>query len=159
MFRRKRKEPQGEGNGLSREQALACRPVKCPIVEEEELSDDLVRLCYPLNYRPWFGRLAERLGLWDGSPRRKKLELDAMGTTAWRLMDGRRSVAQIVDAFAAHYELQPREAELSVAAFIKTLGSRGLVALHQVPQREQRTQSSSAPLRGKKSGKRHPHGP
>ncbi len=133
MFFRKRsaasgKEPQAQ---LTREQALACRPVPCPIVDVEDLSDDQVRLCYPLSLKPWFARLAGRFGMWDGRPRMKRLELDAMGTTVWRLMDGSRSVEDVIDAFAARYGLEWREAELSVSAFIKDLGRRGLVGLRQ----------------------------
>lgn len=131
MFWRKKAKPDTtQEGGLTREQALACRPVQCPLVEVEELTDDQVRLCYPLNLKPWFAQIASRIGVWDNSPRTKRLELDAMGTRAWRLMDGRRSVQQVVDAMADAYDMQPREAELSVSAFIKDLGRRGLVALH-----------------------------
>lgn len=140
MFWRKKPEtPAGEAGeqGLTREQALACRPVQCPLVEVEELSDDQVRLCYPLSLKPWFAGIAARIGVWDNRPRMKRLELDAMGTKAWRLMDGRRSVGQVVQAMAREYGLKPREAELSVSAFIKDLGRRGLVALH-APEPEKR---------------------
>lgn len=130
LLRRKAKPAPPEEGGLTREQALACRPVKCPLVTEEVLSDSQVRLCYPLSLKPWFARLAARFGAWDTRPRTKRLELDAMGTTAWRLMDGRRNVLQVVEAMAEAYGLQPREAELSVSAFIKDLGRRGLLALH-----------------------------
>lgn len=128
MFLRKPKTPALEDR-ISREEALACKPVRCPVVEVEELDDKTVRLCYPLVWKPWFARVASRLGAWDESPRRKKLELDAMGTTAWRLIDGRRSVGEMAKEFAATYELQLREAELSVSAFLKELGKRGLIAM------------------------------
>lgn len=167
FWRRKRKyeasqpgQPEHSG-GLTREQALACRPVKCPLVEEE-LSEELVRLCYPLSLKPWFAQIASRIGVWDNSPRIKRLELDAMGTRAWRLMDGRRSVRQVIDAMAEAYGMQPREAELSVSAFIKDLGRRGLVALHegQSPQSKKssgrhsgkRSSKSSNNHKGRKSG-------
>jgi len=148
MFWRKKPEAQQQP-GLTREQALACRPVKCPLVEEEELSDEQIRLCYPLSLKPWFANIAARIGVWDTSPRKKRLELDPMGTTAWRLMDGRRSVRQVVQAMAETYGMQPREAELSVSAFIKDLGRRGLLALHGGAP-ESSTKKRGGPRRSKR---------
>ena len=132
---------------LSREQALACVPRKNHLVREEPLAGGLVRLTYPLSWKPWFGGLAKRLGAWDSSPRDKRLDLDVMGTAAWKLLDGKRDARTIIDLFAAKFDLQPREAEVSMTAFLKELGKRGLVLMLQGPV-EPETQT-----RGKK-GKR-----
>lgn len=124
MFRKKRPEPT-----ISRAQALRMVPVRNQAVEITELPDGLVRLAYPLAIKPWFGRLADKVGLWDGKPMTKTVELDEMGTFVWRHIDGERSVRDIAEAFTEAYEVQPREAELAVTAFIKTIGQRGIIGL------------------------------
>lgn len=114
---------------IPRAEALNMVPVRNSEVDETEINDGLIQLAYPLAVKPWFGRMAEKVGLWDKRPMIKRLELDEMGTFVWRLIDGDHSVRQIADAFVAHYEVQPREAELSVTAFIKTIGQRGIIGL------------------------------
>lgn len=114
---------------IPRAEALNMVPVRNREVAETEIADGLIQLAYPLAVKPWFGRMAEKVGLWDKRPMIKRLELDEMGTFVWRLIDGDHSVRQIAEAFVAHYEVQPREAELSVTAFIKTIGQRGIIGL------------------------------
>lgn len=124
MFRKKRPEP-----SITRAQALDMVPVRNEAVAITELPGGLVRLAYPLAIKPWFGRLADKVGLWDGKPMTKTVELDEMGAFVWRHIDGGRSVRDIARAFAETYEVQPREAELAVTAFIKTIGQRGIIGL------------------------------
>lgn len=124
MFRKKRPEPT-----ISRAEALSMVPVKNSAVEEAPLPDGLVRLAYPLAVKPWFGKLAESVGIWDKKPMIKQVELDEMGTFVWQHINGQRSVRDIAEAFTREYEVQPREAELSVTAFIKTIGQRGIIGL------------------------------
>lgn len=104
-------------------------PVRNDAVTETPLPDGLVQLAYPLAVKPWFGRLAEKVGMWDEKPMIKQVELDEMGTFVWERIDGERSVRRIAEEFAKAYEVQPREAELSVTAFIKTIGQRGIIGL------------------------------
>lgn len=59
----------------------------------------------------------------------KKLQLDALGTEVWDLIDGRRSVRKIIQRFAETHRLHPREAEVSVTRFLRELGKRGLIGL------------------------------
>ena len=104
-------------------------PVKNREVSETLLSGGLVQLAYPLAVKPWFGMLAEKVGMWDKKPMVKRVELDEMGTFVWRRIDGARSVRQIAEELTRAYEVQPREAELSVTTFIKTIGQRGIIGL------------------------------
>lgn len=104
-------------------------PVRNDAVSETPIGGGLVQLSYPLAVKPWFGQLAEKVGLWDKRPMIKHIELDEMGTFVWGLIDGIRSAKQIAEAFVDEYEVQPREAELSVTAFIKTIGQRGIIGL------------------------------
>jgi len=124
LFRKKRPEPV-----ISRVEALDMVPVKNRQVEEMPLPGGLIRLAYPLAVKPWFGRLAEKAGLWDKKPMIKQVELDEMGTFVWERIDGQRSVRGIAREFTRAYEVQSREAELAVTTFIKTIGQRGIIGL------------------------------
>lgn len=116
---------------IPRAEALSMVPVRNTEVSETLLDGGLVQLSYPLAVKPWFGELAEKVGMWDKRPMIKHLELDEMGTFVWQRIDGERSVRAIADEFARHYQVQPREAELSVTAFIKTIGQRGIIGLKE----------------------------
>ncbi len=104
-------------------------PVKNRQVSEERLASGVIRLSYPVTVKPWFASLAKRFGAWDGKPTQKTIELDEMGTAAWELIDGHNRFLDLVDTFAKRYNLQNREAETSLAAFLRELGRRGLIAL------------------------------
>lgn len=104
-------------------------PVRNTEVKEAAMNDGLLRLSYPLAVKPWFGRLAEKVGMWDKRPMIKEVELDEMGTFVWERIDGEHSVRNIAEAFVKEYGVQTREAELSVTAFIKTIGQRGIIGL------------------------------
>ncbi len=114
---------------IPRAEALNMVPVRNEEVSETSIDGDLIQLSYPLAIKPWFGKLAEKVGMWDKRPMIKHLELDEMGTFVWQQIDGENSVRQIAQEFTIHYEVQAREAELSVTAFIKTIGQRGIIGL------------------------------
>lgn len=124
LFRKRPPEPV-----ISRAEALRMVPVRNAEVKEKTLEGGLVELAYPLAVKPWFGSLAEKVGMWDKRPMIKRIELDEMGTFVWRRIDGNHSVHQIAEAFVQEYKVQLREAELSVTAFIKTIGQRGIIGL------------------------------
>ncbi len=108
---------------------MALAPVASRDVVADETPSGQVRLSLPVAVRPALAGLARRFGLWDGKALRKTVELDAMGSTVWRLIDGKRSVGAIAAALAGRYGLDPREAELAVAEFLRQLGRRGAVAV------------------------------
>lgn len=104
-------------------------PVRNSAVEETNLNNGLMEIAYPLSVKPWFGKIAESVGLWDKRPMIKRLELDEMGSFVWSSIDGKSTVKQLAEAFVKEYDVQLREAELSVTAFIKTIGQRGIIGL------------------------------
>mgnify|MGYP002062711251 CR=1 FL=1 len=87
------------------------------------------RVGYPLIVKPWIAAVARRLGGSQDRKQTKKLQLDAMGTSVWDLVDGKRSVRTIIQIFAKAHRLENREAEVSVTSFIRQLGQRGLLGL------------------------------
>jgi hypothetical protein len=60
-------------------------------------------------------------------PKERKITLDAVGTEVWQLCTGRATVAQIIEALAEKYQLNRKEAEVSLLSYLKTLGQKRFV--------------------------------
>ena len=123
-FRTKQK-----GVVVTREEALNHVPVKNVHVAETRLENGDVLLNYPARLRPL---LAGMIGFFGGRTDRgyaKKLQLDSLGAQVWAMIDGNRTVRQIVHRFADAHRLHSREAEVSVTNFLRELGKRGLIGL------------------------------
>ncbi len=88
-----------------------------------------IMLSYPAGQRPWVASLIKRFSGSPENPVVKKVELDLLGSSVWELVDGNRSVRQIVMEFARMHQLHIKEAEVSVTQFIRQLGQRGLLGL------------------------------
>jgi hypothetical protein len=114
---------------LSRLEALEYIPVKSRAISQIRLESGEVVIEYPLFVKPWIAAVAQRLGGLQDRKQTKKLQLDAMGTSVWDLVDGKRSVRMIIQIFAKAHRLENREAEVSVTSFIRQLGQRGLLGL------------------------------
>lgn len=59
----------------------------------------------------------------------QRFKLDELGTYVYGLVDGVRTVERIMDEFRAHYRLNQREAEISVAAFLRMLAERKIISI------------------------------
>jgi len=113
----------------SREDALQCTPIKNDRVEESRLDNGELQLSYPVTAHPWLAGFVRRLGRKPKGTYFKKLQLDALGTEVWELLDGGNRVRDVIRQFAARHRLQQREAELAVTRFLRELGKRGLIGL------------------------------
>ena len=118
-----------KGPTISRAEALDRIPVKNRQISENRLESGEVVIHYPVTMRPFFAGLAKRFGGQEARTQIKKLQLDELGTSVWNLMDGKRSVRQLVKMFAGAHQLEAREAEVSVTQFIRELGRRGLIGM------------------------------
>jgi hypothetical protein len=112
-----------------REEALGRTPVKYRHLREERTAAGEVVILYPVTARPWIAALARRLGAGGAAPRTGRLQLDAMGSEVWGMLDGRSSLREIADRFAGRHRVGATEAQTAVAQFVRELGRRGLVAL------------------------------
>ena len=119
-----RKQP-----GITRSEALNSKPIKNVEVEEIRLDTGEVLLTYPVKVRPWASALIQRFGGASNRVQKKKLQLDVLGTTVWGLVDGDRSVRQVIQLFSDQHRLHPKEAEVSVTQFLRELGKRGIIGL------------------------------
>ena len=124
VFKKKLKGP-----SISRAEALNRIPVKNSQISEKRLEGGEIVIHYPITVRPLFAGLIKRFGGPEVETQTKKLQLDELGTAVWDLVDGKRSVRQLVKTFAGMHRLEPREAEVSVTQFMRELGRRGLIAM------------------------------
>jgi hypothetical protein len=114
---------------MTRGEALSCIPVTLTDVTVEQRADGGIFLVYPVRMRPWMEGWVRRLGGTTSRIPPKKIQLDEMGTAVWELLDGNRTVKDIIRIFAESYQLHLREAEVSVSLFLRELGRRGLILL------------------------------
>ncbi len=122
-----KKKPKGPS--INRAEALDRIPVKNLQISEDRLETGEVVINYPVTMRPFFAGLVKRFGGPEVQTQMKKFQLDELGTAVWNLMDGKRSVRQLVKIFAGTHQLEAREAEVSVTQFIRQLGRRGLIGM------------------------------
>lgn len=114
---------------ITREEALRHVPVKNPAVRETRLESGEIQLTYPQQLRPFMAALMRRIGGAQTRPIERKLQLDALGTQVWDLVNGQRSVERLIRSFADAHQIHAREAEVAVTQFLRQLGRRGLIAL------------------------------
>ena len=114
---------------MSRAEALAYKPAKNQHISETRLDTGEVIIEYPVTVRPLIAAVARRLGKARDLQQTRKLQLDALGTSVWDLIDGQHTVRRMINIFAETHRLEKREAEVSVTQFIRELGRRGLLGL------------------------------
>jgi len=118
-----------QDKGIGRAEALEYTPVKNVQTEETRSESGEILLGYTVTVRPWFTGLVKRFGGTSDGTFQKKLQLDLLGSDVWDLLDGQRSVREVIRQFARRHQLHPREAEVAVTRFLRDLGKRGLVGL------------------------------
>ena len=103
---------------------LELRPQRNPQLEWSE-EDERVVLCIRHGERKhWKLRL---LNLIVPVPTDRRVALDAIGTDVWNLIDGKNTVGRIANTLAKKYQLEPREAQLSLQQYFKELSRRGYI--------------------------------
>jgi hypothetical protein len=123
---------------ISKQRALNSYPVRNQAVEWSADGEETVLVLR--RREDWVGRM---LSLFFVVPKERKLGLDRVGSYVWQRCDGRHTVAELMQDLARRYKLNRKEAEVSLAAFLRQLGKRKLIAI-AVP---------TEPLRGTKERK------
>lgn len=114
---------------ISRKEALSSVPIKNTEVEEVLLDSEDIMLIYPVKVKPWAFALLRKLGRPPEQIGQKKLQLDALGTSVWKLLDGERTVKHIIKIFTQKQQVHRKEAEVAVTQFLRELGKRGLIGI------------------------------
>ncbi|GAB6193267.1 PqqD family protein [Desulfocastanea catecholica] len=128
LFRNK-KAPKPVVKGLTRTEALAGVPQISPSATWVTLENGDILIEYPLNIKPFFIQLANRFHKGEIQRPTKKLQLDGMGSRVWQMFDGEKDVKAIIRQVSEQSGLSLQEAEISVTAFLRQLGRRGLILM------------------------------
>ncbi len=119
LGRKGKAQPTG---GSSRADWLALRPLRNPKLEWLEEDGQIILVIRRTNN--WKARA---LNLLFPLPEEKRVALDKIGADGWRLLDGNNTIGQIAKTLARQYQIEQREAELSLQQYFKELGRRGYV--------------------------------
>ncbi|MCX7600179.1 MAG: PqqD family protein [Armatimonadetes bacterium] len=109
---------------LSRVQATAARPIRNPALSWHETEQGCVVVTIPRR-QDLVGKILAWLFM---VPESRPVVLDEIGSFVWKLCDGERSFAEIAAALSREYTITSREAEVSLAEFMRRLGRRGMIA-------------------------------
>lgn len=110
---------------INREQSLTGVPMVNEGVHAQPRDDDVQRLELVIRLRRDGGFLSRFMP----PTLERKVKLDDLGTFVFGLIDGRRTVREIVEAFLARYRVNRREAELSTVEFIRSLAQRQAISI------------------------------
>ena len=109
----------------TRAQMLAAKPMRHPKVVEGRTSGGELELMLSIE--------KSRLGRWlsrrPNEPIQRRFELDALGEETWRMMDGQTPVRAMIERFAQSHQLNLREAEVAILAYLQSLAGRGIMLL------------------------------
>jgi hypothetical protein len=132
VFGRK-KEPSFQ---MTVQQCLAAAVIRHPQACETALAGGGLEVGLPYR-KPWVIRMFSRQGRQTFM---RRFELDQIGADLWRQIDGRRTAGDLAIYLACKRNLEARQAEDSLIAYLQMLMVRGLVGL-VVPQERPESQA------------------
>ena len=117
------KDTSTESAGIDRRRSLAGVPVINENVSISRTQTDTWQLSVGQQRKRIFLRRKKTVTV------EKQFKLDEIGTFVVGCIDGSRTVLDIIEALSRKYSINRREAELSVAEFMKMLSQRGVVSI------------------------------
>jgi hypothetical protein len=60
-------------------------------------------------------------------PKERNITLDEVGSEVWQMCNGSTTVGQMIEKLSSKYQLNRKEAEVSLLAYLKTLGQKRFV--------------------------------
>ena len=112
-----------QDGGIDRRAALGGIPVLMPGVELEDGDDGRITAVVHLKRPDGF------LARFMHPVSSRRIRLDEIGSFVLSRIDGRRTVMELIECFVGRYRINRREAELSVAEFLKSLVRRNVIAI------------------------------
>lgn len=131
FFRSNKKRYPDSEHTIARKSALDCVPVRNPEIREQKNEQGELCLTYQVRIRPWFQGIVPKFTGRSDDIIERKLQLDELGSAVWHTINGKQTVQEIIADFQATHKLHLREAEISVTAFLKELGKRGLIIMKE----------------------------
>ena len=114
---------------MNKQRALAAIPVQNSDVTTQVNASGHILIRYPVTVRPWMATLLRRFTGTAPQIRFRKLQLDNLGTDVWQMIDGKRTVQNIIAEFAQIHQLPTAESESAITQFLRDLGKRGLIGM------------------------------
>jgi len=108
---------------LSRETMLNSRPARNEELTWERNDDGEVQITVK-RQENWKVRLISKIFY---IPKNRKITLDEVGTEVWQLCNGRNTVAQMIEGLSDKYQLNRKEAEVSLLAYLKTMAQKRFI--------------------------------
>lgn len=66
-------------------------------------------------------------------PKQRKITLDELGSEVWQMCNGSTTVAQMIEGLSSKYQLNRKEAEVSLLTYLKTLGEKRFIGFALEP--------------------------
>lgn len=102
---------------------LSSRPARNEALAWEKNDDGEVQITVT-RQETWKVRLLSKVFY---VPRKRKITLDEVGTEVWQMCNGRTSVSQMIEGLSGKYQLNRKEAEVSLLAYLKSLAQKRFV--------------------------------
>lgn len=136
---------------FSKEQVLASKPLRNPNLEWTKNEEGEIVITIRRR-SDWKGKA---LGLLFPVPPQRTIVLDEPGTFVWSLCDGETDIQTMMRKLAQRYQLNIKEAELSLTTYLRNMGKRGLVgfAVSTTTPANAETPSSVKPSRAKRKSR------
>ena len=132
-----KKQPQ-----IGRDAMFKSKPVRNDQLEWEKTDDDEISVTLTRG-DGWKARVLSKI-FWI--PETRSLVLDQIGAQVWEMCDGRTTVEAMIKRLSKNHQLNLKEAEISLLAYLKKLGQKGLVGFivdkKDLPRKKNRKNSS-----------------
>ncbi len=108
---------------IDRKHSLMGVPVVNPEVSWKEKSGGVLVVSVRVKRAPGL------LGMLRPKEFDRRFELDALGAFVLTQIDGKKTALQLKDEFVARFKVHPREAEMCIVSFLKTLLQRCIISI------------------------------
>ena len=108
---------------LTREAMLNSRPGRNEALTWEKNDQGEVQITV-VRQETWKVRLLSKVFY---VPKQRRITLDQVGTEVWQMCNGQTTVAQMIEGLSKKYQLNRKEAEVSLLSYLRTLGQKRFI--------------------------------
>ncbi|MEC8645894.1 MAG: PqqD family protein [Candidatus Latescibacterota bacterium] len=102
---------------------MSSRPTRNDSLDWEKNDEGEVQISV-VRQDTWKVRLLSKLFY---IPKKRKITLDEVGTEVWQMCNGRNTVGDMIEQLSETYQLNRKEAEVSLLQYLKTLGEKRFI--------------------------------
>ena len=119
---------------------LTSRPTRNESLEWEKTEDGEVQIKIQRQDKSWKIRFLSKLFY---IPKNRRITLDEVGAEVWQMCNGRNSVSDMIENLSKRYQLNRKEAEISLLQYLKTLGEKRFIGF-VMPNEKSKPDSGTA---------------